>query len=162
MRPTGSGTKPRGEKWENLGQPDSAHQFLSGAVRFGSKCQNSSVDGCRVFSWVCIWRDSGKCAVLLEGLSMETWSLSLTVLLRIGRRMEAITSASRWERAKPLHINQHYPTATVHVCMKERLPVVTCFITPSRSEYHHNRNLLKGLESERRPFFSPSKLISTT
>lgn len=82
------------------------------------------------------WGDVEKCAALLEGLSKETCSLSLTVLLRIGRRMEAITSASSRESAKPLHINQHYSTATpLCVCMsrsgvKEHPPVVAVPTAP--------------------------------
>lgn len=37
----------------------------------------------------------------------------------LGGGMEAITSASSWERAKPLHINQNYSTATVCSCVME-------------------------------------------
>lgn len=123
---------------------------------------NYSVDGCWIFLLAFLeGLREVRCPAV--GLSMGTCSLSLTVLLCIGRRVEAITSASSWERAKPLHINQHYSTATVHVCVcvrksvKEHLPVATCFMTPGRLENHHNHNLFKGLKSEwKPPFFSPS------
>ncbi len=131
--PSSSGTKPWQEK-QNLSPAGPRSSVAVRCCQIWEETSNSSADGCWIFC-KCFWRDSGKCAALLEELSVETCSLSLTVLLRIGRRMEAITSASSWERAKPLHINQHYSIATVYMCRRkcvtEHLPVVTFFITSS-------------------------------
>lgn len=52
----------------------------------------------------CLWSGSGMRSWIA---GLESCS-PLTELLLIGKRMEAITSASSWERARPLHINQYH------------------------------------------------------
>lgn len=110
------------EKVGNLAQSGSAYHILSSAVRLWRKVTQGwqlniflNVPGGTLGSVLrCLegwgvggggwggWGGGGA-----GQLVVGTCSLSLTVLLRNQRRMEAITSTNSWERAKSLHINQH-------------------------------------------------------